>query len=57
LRSVEIWNLLSKHYENAAGGVTGLELGSEWVGKKVLFCAPFVCFQGIIENELKVGGG
>ena len=29
---------------------------SEWVGEKIVLSAIFVCFQGIIENELEVGG-
>jgi hypothetical protein len=56
LRSIEILDLLLKHSENAAWGIAGLELGGEWVGKKVLFRASFICFQGIIENWLEVGG-
>jgi hypothetical protein len=50
LRSIELLDLLLKHSKNAAGRIAGLELGSEWVGKKVLSCASFICLQGIIEN-------
>ena len=46
--------MLLKHVENAAWGVAVLELGSEWVGAKILPRAFFVSFQGIIENELEV---
>jgi hypothetical protein len=48
--------LLLKDVENAARRVAALELGSEWVGEKVLLCSLFVGFQGVIENKLKVGG-
>ena len=48
--------MLLKQNENAAGRVAGLELGGEWVVKKVLLCASFICFQGIIENWLEGGG-
>ena len=43
-------DLLMKDGENGAGRVAGLELGGEWVCKKILLCAFFVFFQGIIEN-------
>jgi hypothetical protein len=56
LRSIELLNLLLKHNENATGRVAGLELGGEWVGKKVLLCATLICSQGIIEYLLEVGG-
>jgi hypothetical protein len=55
LRSIELSDLLLKYGENATGGVTSLELGSERVGKKVALGASFICFQGIIENRLEVG--
>jgi hypothetical protein len=42
--------------ENCAGRIAFLELSGEWMGKKILLCALFVCFQGIIENELESGG-
>ncbi len=48
--------MLLKDVENAARGVAALELGSEWVGEKILLRAFFICFQGIIENKLEVGG-
>ena len=56
-RLVELLNLLLKHVENATRGATVLELGSEWVGEKVLLRPFFIRFQGIIENELEVSGG
>jgi hypothetical protein len=48
--------LLLKNVENAARRVAALELGSEWVGEKIVLCAFFVRFQGIIKNKLEVGG-
>jgi hypothetical protein len=56
LRLIELLDLLLKDVENAAGRLAVLELGSEWVGAKVLLRASLVCFQGIIENKLEVGG-
>jgi hypothetical protein len=37
------------------GERAGLEPVCEWVLKKILLCALFVRFQGIIENWLEVG--
>ena len=48
--------MLLKDVKNAARRVAVLELGSEWVGEKILFRALFVHFQGIIENNLEVRG-
>jgi hypothetical protein len=42
-------DLLLKNSKNGAGRVTGLELGGEWMGKKIILRAPFIRFQGIIE--------
>ena len=56
LRSMKLFGLLLKHQEDAAGSVAGLKLRSERVGKKIRFCASLICFQGMIENLLKVGG-
>jgi hypothetical protein len=56
LRSIEFLDLLLKHKENAARRVAVLYLGSEWVRKKILLCAFFVHFQGIVEDYLKVVG-
>ena len=47
---IELLELLLKHGENAARGVTGLEAASEWVLKEIALCALVVCFQGIVEN-------
>ena len=48
-------DLLLKHKANGAWRVAGLELGSEWVSKKIVFREFFVCLQGIIEISLEVG--
>jgi hypothetical protein len=42
--------LLLKDGENGAGRVAGLELGGEWMGKKIVLRALFVRFQGIIDD-------
>lgn len=55
-RLVEVLDLLSKNKENAVGSIAGLELGGKWVREKVLLCTFFICFQGITEILLKVGG-
>jgi hypothetical protein len=55
LRLIELLGLLLKHIENAARRIAGLEPVSEWVLKKILLCALFVCFQCIIENWFEVG--
>jgi hypothetical protein len=55
LRLIELLHLPLKDVENAAGRVAALELGSEWVGEKIVLCALFVRFQGVIENKLEVG--
>jgi hypothetical protein len=49
-------DLLEKYDENATRRVAGLYLGGKWVGEKVLFGASFIFFQGIIENQLEIGG-
>ena len=46
--------LLLKHVENGAGRLTGLKLGGEWMGKKVVLCLLFVGFQGVTKNKLEV---
>jgi hypothetical protein len=56
LRSIELLDLLLKNSKNAAGRVAGLELGGKWVGDKVLLGASLICFQGVIENQLEIGG-
>jgi hypothetical protein len=47
---MELLDLLLKHGENAARRIASLEPVSEWVRKKILLCAFFVRFQGIIKN-------
>ncbi len=56
LRLIEFLDLLLKHVENVARRAAVLQLGGEWVITKILFCASFVRFQGIIEYKLEVGG-
>jgi hypothetical protein len=41
---------LLKDGENVTGRVAGLELGDEWMGKKVLLRALFVRFDRIIDD-------
>lgn len=50
LRLMESLDLLMNEGENGAGRVASLELGGEWVCKKIALCALFVRLQGIIEN-------
>jgi hypothetical protein len=33
-----------------------LELGGKGMSKKIILCTFFIGFQGIVENELEVGG-
>ena len=49
--------LLLKYVENGAGRLAGLELGCEWMGKKVVLCLFFVGFQGVVKNKLEVWRG
>ena len=42
--------------ENGAQRVAVLELGDKWMRKKIVLCVSFVGLQGIIENELEIGG-
>jgi hypothetical protein len=55
LRSIEILDLLVKHGENGSGRTAGLELGGEWMGKKIFVCLFLVRLQGIIEDQLEIG--
>ena len=48
--------MLFEHGENVVRRVACLELGDEWMCCEVILCAFLVCFEGIIENELEVGG-
>ena len=54
-RLIKFLDLLLKDIEDAARGLAGFKLVSERVRGKVLLCAFFVHFQGIIENWLEVG--
>ena len=51
---MELLYLLLKHDENGAGRLAGLELGCEWMGKKVVVCLLFEGLQGVTQNKLKV---
>ena len=51
---MEVLYLLLKHVENGAGRLTGLKLGCEWMGKKVVLCLLFVGFQSVTKNKLEV---
>jgi len=42
--------LLSKHGKNAASRIAGFEPVGERVREKIVLCACFIPFQGIIEN-------
>ena len=50
LRLIELLDLLLKYSANTASRITGLEPASEWVLEKIVLCAFFVRFQGIIKN-------
>jgi hypothetical protein len=50
LRLIEFLDLLLKHGENAVGRIAGFEPVSERVCEKILLCAFFVRFQGIVKN-------
>jgi hypothetical protein len=54
-RIIELLELLLKHGENATGQIAGFEPVGERVREKILPGAPFVHFQGLIENQLEVG--
>ena len=51
---MEVLYLLLKHVKNGAGRLAGLELGCEWMGKKVMLCLFFVGFQSVDKNKLEV---
>ena len=34
-----------------------MKLGGKWMHKQIVFCAPFICFQGIVDYYLEVGEG
>jgi hypothetical protein len=48
-------NLLLKNEENRLGRVACPELSSEWMGKKILLCTLFICFQGTNYYKLEMG--
>jgi len=50
LRLIEFLDEVLKHGENAASRIAGLEPVSERVREKIILCAFFVRFRGIIEN-------
>jgi hypothetical protein len=50
LRLIELLDLFSKHGENATSRIAGVEPLGERVREKILLCAFFVRFQGIVEN-------
>jgi hypothetical protein len=56
-RLIELLDLLLEHDENGARRVACLKLGSEWMCYEIILGAPLVCFQCIMEHELKIGGG
>jgi len=44
-----------KDSENLAGRIAVFELGGERMVEKVVLCAFFVRFQGIVEDQLEIG--
>ena len=50
LRLIELLDLFLKYSANTASRITGLEPASECVREKIVLCAFFVRFQGIIKN-------
>jgi hypothetical protein len=48
--------LLLKNSKNGTGRVARLKLGDEGVCKKVFLGALLVCVQGIVDDQLEVGG-
>jgi hypothetical protein len=50
LRLIEFLDLLLKHGANAASRIAGFEPVSERVREKIVLCAFFVRFQGILKN-------
>ena len=53
---MELMYLLMSDGENGVERVAVLELGDKWMGKKIALCAFFVGLQGIVENQLEIGG-
>ena len=50
LRPIKLLDLLLKHGENTASRITGFEPVGERVREKIVICAFFVRFQGIVES-------
>jgi hypothetical protein len=50
LRLIKLLDLPLNHGENTASRITGFEPVSERVREKIVLCAFFVRFQGIVEN-------
>jgi hypothetical protein len=48
--------LLLNEGENVAGRGTVLELSDKWMGKEIVLGTFFVGVQGIVENQLEIGG-
>jgi hypothetical protein len=53
---IKLLDMLLKHGESAASGITGFEPVGERVRERIHLGTFFVRFQGIIENESEVGG-
>jgi hypothetical protein len=49
-------DLMLKHEKNSTGRVAGPELSGEWMGKEILLCTSFICFQGMNDYQLEMGG-
>lgn len=54
LRSIEAFYSLLKYDENGAWILAALELGGEWMGKRVVLGLRFIGFQGVVENKLEL---
>ena len=55
LRLIELLDLLLKYGKNAASRIAGFDPVSERMLKKIVLCAFFVRFQGIVKNWSEVG--
>jgi hypothetical protein len=53
---VETLDLLMDDGENGTGRLAALELGGQWMSKKIAFCVLLIRIEGIIENQLKICG-
>jgi hypothetical protein len=54
--SLEYLDLLMNEGENGAGRGTVLELSDKWMRKEIVLGTFFVDLQGIVENQLEIGG-